>query len=279
MVTWIRATVLGIALLTPMVSNAATNGKYFDRAIFVLFENTNYSATYKQPFFKMLAAQGANFTNFHAETHPSQANYIALTSGTMAGVKGDGHYDLNITNVVDLLEQHGITWKVYAEAYPGHCSKIDDTGVYARKHVPFISYKDIQNDPNRCAKIANATEFDKDRAAGQLPEYVFYVPDEKDDGHNTGVAYADKWYNAKFGPLAKDAGFMKNTVLISTFDENGGSPGNIIYTSIYGDGVKAGNYSDNINHYSLLRLIEDNWNLGTLGREDEKASVIPLIWK
>jgi hypothetical protein len=260
-------------------ASAANKGKFFDRAIFVIFENTDYSATYKQPFFKSLAAQGANLTHFAAEAHPSQANYVALTSGTLGGVTGDKKYDLDLTNIVDLLEQKGISWKVYAEGYPGGCSTTMTAGRYARKHIPFISYINIQTNPARCAKIVDESEFDRDVAAGQLPEYVFYVPNMDNDGHDTGVSYADQWYNGKFGPLVSDSKFMQNTALITTFDENAGSPGNLIYTSVVGPAVNAGTYDTPVSHYSLLRLVEDNWNLGTLQRLDEKASPIPNIWK
>jgi hypothetical protein len=269
-----------LTALTPSAASAAPrNGKYFDRSIMVIFENTNYSDVIRQPFFKSLATDGANLTNFIAETHPSQANYIALTSGTLAGVKGDGNYDLNITNVVDLLEAHGVSWKVYVESWPGHCSKVGSSRGYARKHNPFISYTNISGNPARCAHIVDASEFDKDVASNTLPSYVFYVPDLNNDGHDTGVAYADRWYKDKFGPLLTNQALMENTVLISTFDESGKSKKNLIYTSIAGPGVKAGAYADEVNHFSLLRLIEDNWSLGTLGRNDDMAPVVPQIWK
>ena len=253
-------------------------GKYFDRAIFVLFENTNYATAIKQPFFKQLANTGANFTNFFALTHPSQGNYIALTSGDLNGVTGDGTYNLDVENIADLLEAKGLTWKVYAESYPENCFKGSYSGSYARKHNPFISYVNIQKDSLRCSNIVDASQFATDAANGTLPAYVFYVPDENNDGHDTGVAYADKWYSKKFGPYISDAAFMENTVLISTFDESAGGSKNQIYTSIFGPAVKAGDYSTKFTIPSLLRLIEDNWDLGNLGKLDKTATPIEGIW-
>lgn len=120
------------------------SGKYFDRVIFVVFENTNYSDVIKQDFFAKLAVSGANFTNFMAITHPSQGNYVALTSGSLNGVKNDNNVDLNVYSVVDLLESKGLTWKVYAENYPGNCFIGNYSNGYVRKHNPFISYLNIQ---------------------------------------------------------------------------------------------------------------------------------------
>jgi hypothetical protein len=269
---------LSCASVPPATAGGA-RGKYFDRVITVVFENTGYQNAMKQPFFAQLAGQGANFTRFSAETHPSQANYIALTSGSLQGVKGDGKYNLGVRHIADLLEEGGHTWKVYAEGYPGGCYLGTTKGRYARKHNPFISYVNIQRSPARCANVVNASQFYTDAAAGNLPEYVFYVPDLSNDGHDTGAAYADAWYRKSFGPLLNDPKAMAGTLLVTTFDENEGAAGNFIYTTLYGEMVKSGPSAAPLNHYSLLRLVEDNWDLGNLGREDARANPLPDIWR
>jgi hypothetical protein len=257
---------------------ANSQGKYFDRAIFVIFENTHYLKTMQQPFFKQLANDGALFTNFVALTHPSQGNYIGLAAGSVHGIKDDKLVDIDAKNIVDLLEAKNLSWKVYAEDYPGGCFTGKSSKAYYRKHNPFISFKNIQSSPDRCANIVSADEFDKDAASGRLPNYVFYVPNMKNDGHDTGVPFADAWYSQKFSKYVKDSTFMKKTILISTFDEDGGTKQNQIYTSIVGPDVKPGRYSDALNIYSLLKLVEDNWNLGNLGTADATAAEIPNIW-
>ncbi len=259
---------------------APVTGRYFDRVMIVIFENTNYQDAIRQPFFKQLADQGVHFNNFSAETHPSQGNYVALTSGSLNGVTGDGRYNLDVNHVADLLDARGVSWKVYAEDYPGGCFLGTSKSGYARKHNPFISYVNIQNNPKRCANIASADEFDKDTAAGTLPQYIFFVPNQNNDGHDTGVQFADKWYRQRFSGLFANQNFMQNTLVISTFDESAGARGNPIYTSFIGPMVRTNSVvSDSLNHYSLLRLIEDNWSLGTLGKEDDRANPIPNIWK
>lgn len=260
---------------------AGPTGKYFDRVVYVVFENENYVAAIKGPFFTQLANGGANFTSFTAATHPSQGNYVAMTSGSLNGVKGDGQYNIDVKHIADLLEARGLTWKVYAENYPGNCSLVMTSKTYARKHNPFISYVNIQKDKKRCANIVDATQMDKDIAANQLPNYVFYVPDLKNDGHDTSVAYADAWYQKRFSGFLTNPNFMKDTLLISTYDENGGAAGNQIYTSFYGPMVKPQSViKDKLNHYSLLRLVEENWDLGNLGKGDATATAIPAsVWR
>lgn len=274
--------ILGIVVFASSSSLWASvaHGKYFDRMMIVIFENTNAQDASRQPFFAKLASEGANFTALAAEAHPSQGNYVALTSGSLAGVRDDRNIDLDVSNVADLLDAKGLTWKVYAEGYPGGCFTGRSSGRYYRKHNPFISFLNIQTNAQRCAHIVNADQFEVDRAAGRLPEYMFYVPDSFNDGHDTGVAYADRWYQKRFGALFADSNFMDGTLIISTFDENAGRFGNLIYTSLFGPMVRQGNVTQALNHYSLLRLTEDNWSLGTLGKSDVNAPLVPeSIWK
>lgn len=276
----------GIFIFTAGIAGAANAaaaptpipGRFFDRAIFVLFENTNYDTAMKQPFFGKLAANGASFSNFMALTHPSQGNYVALTSGSVYGVRNDNPIDLNVHNIADLLEAKGYTWKVYAEDYPGNCFAGNSRAGYARKHNPFISYLNIQKVPARCANIVNASQFDIDAANGTLPNYVFYVPNDRNSGHDTGIAFADKWYAQRFTKYLQNAQFMANTILISTFDESGLSSKNQIYTTIVGPRVISGVRSEPLNLISLLKLMEENWDLGDLGQFDTKAASIPNIW-
>lgn len=260
--------------------SAPRTGKYFDRALFVIFENTDYSKAIQQPFLKQLALNGTYFSNFMAATHPSQGNYVALTSGDLNGVTNDNPINLNVNHIADLLEARGLTWKVYAEDYPGNCFTGKSSGGYVRKHNPFISYLNIQNNPKRCANIVNAAQFDVDAANNSLPNYALYIPNLNNDGHDTGVSYADQWYSHRFTPYLSNAQFMQNTVVITTFDESSlFSFKNQIYTSIFGPAVKPGNNSQDLNLYSLLALIEENWNLGNLGKHDATANPIRNIWR
>ncbi len=262
------------------VQAATQVGRYFDRAVYIIFENVNYADAIKQPFFKEVADKGAHFNNFMALTHPSQGNYVALTSGSLNGVSGDGKYDLDVNNIVDLLEAKKISWKVYAENYPGNCFLGTSSGKYVRKHNPFVSYVNIQKNPARCANIVEAAQFDKDAAAGTLPAYVFYIPNMDNDGHDTGVNFADNWYKQKFSPYFNNAKFMSNTIFITTFDESGSFfSKNQIYTTISGPAVKPGVVNSALNIYSLLHLMEENWNLGNLQKEDASATPIPNIWQ
>ena len=92
---------------------------HFKKVMIVVLENADYDEALRQPFLKQLSQEGAAFTQFYAETHPSQPNYIAMISGSTQGVFSDGNVDLDAQHVGDLLEAAGKSWKVYAEDFPG----------------------------------------------------------------------------------------------------------------------------------------------------------------
>ena len=253
----------------------------FSKVMTVIFENENQENIASLPFFAKLATEGASLENFHGLAHPSQSNYIALISGSTNGCTSDANINISAANITNLLEKKNLTWKVYAEGYPGNCYLGARTGKYARKHVPFLSFKSIQNDSTKCGNIVDASALEADVANGTLPDYAFYVPDLNNDGHDTSGEFADKWFAKTFGPLIADPKFMNGMLLISTFDESLTSePTNHIYTSFYGAGVKAGSTSSTkYTHYDLLRTIEDAFGLGTMASKDAAAKAITGIWQ
>ncbi len=262
-------------------SQAATPGKYFQHVVMVVFENNNIDDVMKQPFFKELAKKGVNLANISAVTHPSQPNYIAMASGALYGVSENSNYDLEVKHIADLLEAKGYSWRVYAEDFPGNCYTGNRLGDYVRKHNPFISFLNVQKNPKRCANIVSGKNFFRDFAQGRLPHYSFFIPNLKNDAHDTGMPFANKWYKRHFARVFKDAKRMQDTLVITTFDENAGADGNKIYTSFNGPVVKAGAVVvDALTHYSILKLVEENWGLGDLGQGDTHAPAVPTsIWR
>jgi hypothetical protein len=246
----------------------------------VVLENTDYANALAQPFLSELAARGALLSDFFAETHPSFPNYVAMTAGSTFGLSSNDDVTLDVSHIGDLLEAAGRTWKVYAEGYPGNCFLGSTAGAYVRRHVPFLSFRNVQMTPARCQQIVKATVLATDIANGTLPDFGFYVPDVNNDGHDTGVAFADRWLAQTFGPWLEDPRFMDGMLFVVTFDEGSHAGPNHIYSVLYGRAVVPGSVSaSRYDHYSLLRTIEDAWGLGTLGQHDTEASAITEVWR
>lgn len=267
---------VGFSLIILSLSVQAAN---FNKVLVIVFENTEYSNALRQPFFSSLAKEGALLTNFKAATHPSQGNYIAMIAGTTFNIKSDKPVDLNEKHIGDLLEEAKKDWKIYAEDYPGNCFLGKTSGNYARKHVPFMSFVNVQNNPSRCAKIVEAKEFFTDFNSEKLKDYSMYIPDLKNDGHDTGVAVGDKWFKKTFDSILHSPKFPKDLLVVVTFDE-GTLFNNQIYTLLYGANTIPGSKSAKANNfYTLLRTYEDNLGLGSLNKYDLSAPLIDDVWK
>jgi hypothetical protein len=142
-----------IFLLSLITMSLSVHAQNFNKVLVIVFENTEYLNALKQPFFSSLTKEGALLTNFKAATHPSQGNYVAMIAGSTFNIINDKPIDINDRHLGDLLEEAKKDWKVYAEDYPGNCFTGKTSGDYARKHVPFMSFVNVQKDPARCAKI------------------------------------------------------------------------------------------------------------------------------
>ncbi|KAG0244046.1 hypothetical protein BGW41_000474 [Actinomortierella wolfii] len=282
---FLLVTVLTVVSTAPLGKRADVPGMQFDRFFIVVFENKDYTEVAKHPYFTSLAKKGVLLSNFHAITHPSQPNYIAMISASTGALDNDNH-DYTHANIVDLFEAKGISWKAYQEDYLGNCYVKDSyNGLYYRKHNPFISFTSISSNPARCAKIVNAKQLDTDIANGDIPQFGFYTPNEKNDGHETSLTYAGNWLKQFIEPKLNNAAFMKNMVILITFDEDGteiSSNKNRVFSILLGGAVRAsaGTVDSTLyTHYSIPKTLQDNWNLGNLGQNDMNATPFKNLGK
>lgn len=246
----------------------------------VILENEDFDKAIRQPFMSSMMKEGATLTQFFALGRPSQPNYIGFVAGSMLGVKTNSEVNLDESHLADLLEAKGKTWRTYAESFPGNCFLGMTKGKYARRHNPFISFKNVSSNPKRCANIQDSTRMVSDITNDTLADFSLVIPNNDSNGHDTGVAYADRWLDQTFGKLVRENRMPENLVLVLTFDEaSKTNRKNQILAIFLGDRIKKGNVSKPYTLYSLLKTVQTAFKLGTLGREDEKAQPITEIWK
>ena len=91
---------------------------------------------------------------------------------------------------------------------------------------------------------------------------------------------AAAWLKVFLEPILSDPEVMKDTLVVLTFDESEDDAHNHIYTLFLGGMVERGaEVHACYDHYNLLRTIEDNFGVGTLGVEDEKSVPIASgVW-
>lgn len=266
-------------------------GKAFNRFVVIWLENTDYPKAIGDPNLSRLASQGITLSNYYAVTHPSQPNYMASVGGDTFGLGDDNFHSLpsNISSIVDLLEDKGISWGEYQEDMPSSgfegfawINQQNGANDYVRKHNPLVLYDSVTNNTQRLACLKNLTMFYNDLNANKLPQWMFITPNMTSDGHDTSVTTAGAWTRAFLDPLMNDTNFMNNTLVLITWDENHTyTIKNNILGILLGDAVPAdlvGTTDTNIyTHYPELATVEANWDLDSLGRYDVGANVFSLV--
>ena len=93
-----------------------------EHVVVVVLENKDIDqvlGTGNAPYLDHLAQTGADFTNAHAETHPSQPNYLALFSGSTQGITDDSCLPrFAAPNLATQLQTAGRSFVGYSESLP-----------------------------------------------------------------------------------------------------------------------------------------------------------------
>lgn len=242
--------------------------------VVVIEENHGYAqiiGSAQAPYINTLASQGALFVYSYAATHPSQPNYLELFSGSNQGVVDDScpHTFSTGTLESELLAK-GKTFAGYSEGLPAVGSEVCVMGAYARKHAPWTNFsKDLARDNQQFSNFP--TMF------SQLPTVSWVIPNLNDDMHDGTIQQGDSWLQQHLMAYANWAR-NNNSLLIVTFDEDQGTTANHIATIFFGPMVKPGKYTEKINHYRVLRTIEDMYGLPHLGKS-AGVSAITDVWQ
>jgi len=269
----------------------------FDHIIIVIDENHAYSqliGSPNAPFINRLAKGGALFTNSHGVGHPSQPNYLALFSGSIQNVKGDGCLEgitpFKTPNLGASLFSKGYSFKGYAQTMPSsgylgctYRSSFRTVGhLYARKHTPWVNWVGSGTNAIPASASVPVTDFPKD--LDKLPTVAFVIPNMDYDMHNIGlpgdaaaIRRGDHWLKDHLEVFAEWAK-KHNSLLIVTFDEDNYDPqnGNRIPTIFYGAKIVLGKYNFPINHYNVLHTLESIYGLPST--DNIVAAPISGVW-
>jgi phospholipase C len=227
------------------------------------------------------------FCSAMAQTDP---NRRYLISGTSLGLINDT-FPLNLPPngvIYEQFDKHGITWKDYYSDAP-------TLGVY-------LTYLEEGNPVSK--GVTKIDQFYIDAAAGNLPQYCLVEPnyDHSSEEDPQDIQFGDQFMGNVVNAVMSSPNWSK-TMLIWTYDEHGGyydhvpppaaippddippnlQPGDPPGTfDQYGFRVPAGVVSPYAkkdfvshtvyDHTSILKTVEEKWNLPALTRRDANAS-------
>ena len=286
----------------------------YDHVVIIVDENKGYDQIIGNPaadyINNILKKEGANFTRAYAEEHLSEGNYFWLFSGDNQDVGyldripskwNNSAYPFTSANLGQQLIAKGLSFKGYAESLPAIGFSGDNKGLYARKHVPWISFDNVPNGKT-LATSSNLrfADFPRDPADYHtLPTVAFVIPNQGNDMHNgpsdKSIPAGDAWLKQYFDPYYQWAK-QHNSLLIVTFDETddkGGHYGltdpractaagreqclelqNRIVTIFAGAHIRPGDYPEGkgITHVNILRTLEAMYALPRAGSQQAKAA-------
>jgi phosphatidylinositol-3-phosphatase len=257
----------------------------FDHVIVVVLENKSQSSVTGNPDapkFNGFAKRNAVLSHYGGVAHPSLPNYLALVSGSTHGIRSDcTSCIVSGRNLADTLEAAGLSWKTYAEGLPrpGFTGASDSGRRYAKKHVPFLYFRDVVSSPARLRRVVPFRQFWQDLGASRLPSLSLVVPNLCHDMHDCSVKRGDRWLGGFLKPVLRSPELSSSVVFVVTDEPEELRPQAPVPAIALGPLVVPGSrYSRATSHYGLLRTIEDAWGLPRLGHS---AQAVPItgIWR
>jgi len=292
----------------------------YDHIVIIVEENKDYEeiiGNLTAPYINnVLKKEGANFTCMFGEEHFSEGNYFWLFSGDNQTIgfideipseENNHNYPFTSPNLGEQLISKGHSFKGYSEGLP----EIGFSGVkhnlYARKHVPWISFANVPNGKTiTTSSNLRFADFPSDASQYHtLPTVAFVIPNLINDMHDglitDSIPTGDRWLKTKIDPYYQWAK-THNSLLIITFDENDDKRGyvgltnplvdpqncvgpdrdrqycadlqNRIITIFAGAHIKPGDYPEGkgITHVNILRTLEAMYGLPKAGRQQPNAA-------
>jgi hypothetical protein len=249
-----------------------------DHIVICIMENKGYPQVIDTPAHSPYIAALANdpmsalFTQSYAIAYPSQPNYINLFSGANQGVTNNNVPSAHFTtpNLARSLLNAGKTFVTYAEDLPFTGCDTIRSGSYERKHNPVTNWMGV--DTNQVPDTCNQPFSNFPSDYNLLPTVSFIIPNMIHDMHNAPIDTGDAWLAANMDAYVQWAK-TNNSLFILTFDEDNHSYNNHITTIFSGPMVVGGQYPKYMNHHSVLRTIEDMYNISHAGNSGSVESI------
>jgi len=279
-----------------------------DHIVIVIFENHSYGqivGNSAAPYLNALVSDSetALFTQSYALTVPSQPNYLMLFSGSDQGVTTNyipKNIPFNAPNLGAGLLQAGRTFAGYSEDLPEIGYEGEVSRSYVRKHNPWVNWQGSETNGIPEALNLPMTSFPSNYES--LPTVSFVIPNQVNNMHDgtdpERIYKADAWLKDNLDGYVQWAQSHKSLFVI-TFDEGQASKGGFfnriisffqdenkggsreskhIFTAFVGEMVKPGSYDQKIDHYSVLRTVEEMYGLSYSG-SSAASLAIRNVWK
>jgi phospholipase C len=195
---------------------------------------------------------------------------------------------LSYTTMRDLLDAQQVSWKYYAVRVYSykHCPKCEGAGIWSA----FDAIKAVRNSSEWNTNVSHSpSAIFGDITKNKLPAVAWVTPTGDNSDHpQTAKDTGPSWVASIVNAIGKSS-YWDSTAVIVVWDDWGGfydhvkppaprdwqgGPGFRVPMLIVSPYVKPHVVHTVYEFGSILHFIEDNWNLGTLGRNDAHSTSI-----
>jgi phospholipase C len=228
----------------------------------------------QMPWTYRLAKRYGYATRYHAITHPSLPNYLAIAGGSTFRVRDDhdpSSHRLHGHSVFGLARRAGLSARVYADSMPRRCSTTS-AGEYAVRHNPWTYFVDERT---QCSRFDTPLRrFRHDIHHARLPVAGMVVPNVCHDAHDCSLGAADAWLRKEVGLAMSGPDFHHGRLaIVITADEDDGSQGNTVLTALVHPSVRGVVARTRLSHFSLCRLYTQVLGLTAIRHARHAASM------
>ena len=272
----------------------ATTAPAVSYVVYIMLENRNYAdviGSSSAPYINQLASNYGLATNYHnVSPYGSLPNYLGAISGstydtswsrcnspppTCSGWPAGG---VTAPTIVDRLEAAGMSWKAYMEDMPSNCYS-NNSGSYMAIHNPFIYFSHIINSPAECARVVPAGASDSVllsdlSSTSTAPNFMWLTPNNCNDMWGCSTSTGDTYLSNLIPQIMNSQVFKTQRAgIFITWDE-GTTSGHI--PGIWAGPAVKPSYASGVtyNHYSVLKTLENLWNMPSLTTNDAGASAM-----
>jgi acid phosphatase len=203
-------------------------------------------AAAQAPYLNALARSCGLATNYHAITHGSRPDYMAITSGVPSRTG-----TTTARSIFSQLQNAGKTWRIYAQSMPANCYRHDlGEKSYKTGHNAALWYTEL-NPTCPLYDVPMGTNWTRVIWANALRSYSFIVPDNCHDVHSCAnqITRGDDFLRTTIGQIVSTPDYQDGHVAIFiTWDEGTESLG----SSVTENCLAKANLSDPSCHVPLI---------------------------
>ena len=242
------------------------------------------------PFYWNLASTSVLADRFFSsDIGGSRENHMFWVAG-QAGDPSVPAKGYAFDTIFDRLQAAGVDWKFYVQNYDPSITFRNLTGDPQDSQtiwVPLLNFNRFLDDPKLSSRIVDVSQYHEDLANGTLPAVAFIAPSGASE-HPPGDVAIGQVYGASQVMALMESSSWSSSLFVLLWDDWGGWYDHVLPPSVDANGygmrvpalfmspyASAGRIdSTTYDFTSVLRFIEDNWQLQPMTARDAAANSV-----